>query len=108
MSPPSLGNVKDKWVQELRSYDTQTPILLVGTQTDLRDNQQKMQDLHKKKMRPVTQERAEQVPQYLKLIGYKECSAFTQEGLKDVFDEAIIIPLYPPQPNNQTKCCKVM
>ena len=108
MSPPSLDNVKDKWVPELRSHDTQTPILLVGTQADLRDNQQKLQDLQKKKMRPVTQERAEQVAQDLKLIGYKECSAFTQDGLKDVFDEAIMIALDPPQPDNQTNCCKFM
>ena len=47
MSPPSLDNVKDKWVPELRSHDTQTPILLVGTQADLRDTQQKLQDLQK-------------------------------------------------------------
>ena len=47
-------------------------------------------------MIPVTRERAEQVAQDLKLVGYKECSAFTQEGLKDVFDEAIMIALDPP------------
>ena len=73
MSPPSLENVKDKWVPELRSHDTQTPILLVGTQADLRDNQQKLQDMEKKKMRPVTQEKAEKLAQDLKLVGSKEC-----------------------------------
>ena len=98
--------MKDKWVPKLRSHDTQTPILLVGTQANIRDNQQKQQDLQKKKMIPVTRERAEQVAQDLKLV--KECSAFTQEGLKDVFEEAIMIALDPPQANNQTKCCKVM
>ena len=47
MSLPSLDNVKDKWVAELRSHDTQTPILLVGTQADLQDSQQKLQDMQK-------------------------------------------------------------
>ena len=106
MSPPSLDNVQDKWVPELRSHNPQTPILLVGTQTDLRENEQKLQDLQKKKMRPVRKERAEQLAEDLKLFGYKECSAFTQDGLKDVFDEAIMIALDPPKPEENNNCCR--
>ena len=108
MSPPSLDNVQDKWVPELRSHNPQTPILLVGTQTDLRENEQKLQDLQKKKMRPVRKERAEQLAEDLKLFGYKECSAFTQDGLKDVFDEAIMIALDPPKPAEKNNCCRMM
>ena len=108
MSPPSLDNVQDKWVPELRSHNPQTPILLVGTQTDLRENEQKLQDLQKKKMRPVRKERAEQLAEDLKLFGYKECSAFTQDGLKDVFDEAIMIALDPPKPEKMNNCCRMM
>ena len=108
MSPPSLENVEDKWVPELRSHNPQTPILLVGTQTDLRENQQKLQDLQKMKMRPVRLERAEQVAEDLKLVGYKECSAVTQDGLKGVFDEAIMIALDPPQPDKKNNCCRMM
>ena len=108
MSPPSLDNVQDKWVPELRSHNPQTPILLVGTQTDLRENEQKLQDLQKKKMRPVRKERAEQLAEDLKLFGYKECSAFTQDGLKDVFDEAIMIALDPPKPEEKNYCCRMM
>jgi cell division control protein 42 len=107
MSPVSLENVQAKWVPELRSHNPQTPILLVGTQTDLRENQQKLQDLLKKKMRPVRLERAEQVADDLKLVGYKECSAVTQDGLKSVFDEAIMIALDPPKPEAKN-CCPIM
>ena len=59
-------------------------------------------------MRPVRLERAEQVAEDLKLVGYKECSAVTQDGLKSVFDEAIMIALDPPQPDIKNFCCKIM
>ena len=108
MSPPSLDNVQDKWVPELRSHNPQTPILLVGTQTDLRQDEQKLQDLQKKKHRPVSKERAEQVVEDLKLVGYKECSAYTQDGLKDVFDEAIMLALDPPSLDKKKICCSTM
>ena len=41
----------------------------------------------------------------LKLQGYKECSAFTQDGLKNVFDEALIIGLDPPKKPKPSRLC---
>ena len=89
-------------------HNPQTPILLVGTQADLRENQQKLQDLQKKKMKPVRLDQAEKVAEDFKLDGFKECSAFTQEGLKDVFDEAIMIALDPPKQDAKMRCCVLM
>ena len=89
---------------ELRSHNPKTPILLVGTQTDLRENEKKLQELQKKKGKPVRLDQAEKVAKDLQLYGYKECSAMTQEGLKDVFDESIMIALDPPKPEQNMKC----
>ena len=35
-SPESLRNAKGKWIKEIRRY-TDSPVLLVGTKADLRD-----------------------------------------------------------------------
>merc|ERR1719238_2506297 len=38
ISPTSYRNVSDKWIPEIRHYCPNTPILVVGTKTDLRDD----------------------------------------------------------------------
>ena len=62
-------------------------------------------DLQKVKKKPIPASEAESLVKKLKLKGYKECSAFTQDGLKDVFDEALIIALDPPTKYSQRSIC---
>jgi len=43
--PTSLYNVRDKWLPEIRKYLPKVPIVLVGTQIDLRTNLDVLVDL---------------------------------------------------------------
>uniref|UniRef100_A0A8C5MPR5 Cell division control protein 42 homolog n=1 Tax=Leptobrachium leishanense TaxID=445787 RepID=A0A8C5MPR5_9ANUR len=88
VSPSSFENVKEKWVPEITHHCPKTPFLLVGTQIDLRDD-------------PST---IEKLARDLKAVKYVECSALTQKGLKNVFDEAILAALEPPEPKKKRKC----
>jgi cell division control protein 42 len=66
------------------------PCLIVGTQTDLRDDQSVIKRLQKQNMWPVKKEHGIQLVDELKGLGavkYVECSALKQDKVKDVFDE---------------------
>ena len=86
-SPASFENVKEKWFPEVRHHCPGVPCLVVGTQVDLRDDPQVIEKLQRQKQRPVTAEHGERLARELGAVKYVECSALTQKGLKNVFDE---------------------
>ncbi|KAH8326808.1 hypothetical protein KR059_012453, partial [Drosophila kikkawai] len=123
VSPSSFENVKEKvrivlyamattltvilrfqWVPEITHHCQKTPFLLVGTQIDLRDETSTLEKLAKNKQKPITMEQGEKLAKELKAVKYVECSALTQKGLKNVFDEAILAALEPPEPTKKRKC----
>ena len=101
VSPSSFENVKEKWVPEITHYRQKTPFLLVGTQIDLRDDAVTIEKLAKNKQKPLSLEMGEKLAKELRAVKYLECSALTQKGLKNVFDEAI---LAAPEPAKRRKC----
>jgi cell division control protein 42 len=75
-----------------------TPIILCGTKIDLRNSNPKS----------LGQKEGETLATKIKAVKYVECSAMTREGLKDVFDEAILAALYPPAPAAKTNKCLLL
>lgn len=104
VSPASYENVREKWVPEIRHHCPSTPFLVVGTQVDLRDDPTSLEKLAKQKLKPITHEMGEKLAKDLKAVKYVECSALTQKGLKNVFDEAILAALEPPEQPKKKKC----
>lgn len=93
-----------QWVPEISHHCPKTPFLLVGTQIDLRDDLATLEKLNKNKLKPISLEAAERQSKELKAVKYVECSALTQKGLKNVFDEAILAALEPPEEKKKKKC----
>ena len=81
-----------------------SPRLVVGTQIDLRDDKVIIEKLRRQRLRPITAEQGERLARELKAVKYVECSALTQRGLKNVFDEAIVAALEPPVIKKSKKC----
>lgn len=103
--------------------------MIVGTQTDLRDDPSVREKLAKQKMSPVRKEDGERMAKELGAVKYVECSALTQYKLKDVFDEvctvtfdlirspekspsnklqAIVAALEPPTPKKKSHKCLIL
>ncbi|KAE8230226.1 hypothetical protein CF326_g4780 [Tilletia indica] len=103
-SPASFENVKEKWFPEVHHHCPGVPCLIVGTQVDLRDDPATVDKLARSKQRPVSFDQGERLARELGAVKYVECSALTQKGLKNVFDEAIVAALEPPVVRKKTKC----
>jgi Ras-related C3 botulinum toxin substrate 1 len=88
--PPSFDNVLSKWYHEIIHHVPDVPILLVGTKVDLRENREIVMDMYKKqKWNPVTYEQGMYKAKEIGAFCYRECSAFTQRGLNEIFIDAI-------------------
>jgi len=96
-SPLSFKNVVEKWYPEITQHmDSKPPILLVGTKSDLRGKQSAVDSLKAAGEEPITQEDGQSLKEEIFAHKYLECSALTQEGLANVFEEAIRVVLFPP------------
>ncbi|PSS10201.1 Rac-like GTP-binding protein [Actinidia chinensis var. chinensis] len=95
ISKASYENIYKKWIPELRHYATTTPIVLVGTKLDLREDKQYLSDHPGVTLISTTQ--AKELRKMIGAAAYIECSSKTQQNVKLVFDTAIKVALRPPK-----------
>jgi len=81
-SPSSFENVKNKWYPEIQHHAPGVPFILVGTKVDMRTEGASPDKF-------VSNSQGQALKDELKAFKYLECSALTQQNLKQVFDEAI-------------------
>jgi len=110
VSPPSFENVRTKWFPEISHHSPSTSILLVGTKLDLREDVATIERLRERRMAPIAYSQGVQMARDIKAVKYLECSALTQKGLKNVFDEAIRAVLSPPRlaPKRKPNSCVIV
>lgn len=78
---------------------------LLGTKIDLRDDRETLNNLADQGLSPIKREQGQKLANKIRAVKYMECSALTQRGLKQVFDEAVRAVLRPePQKRRQRKC----
>lgn len=72
---------------------------------DLREDKDTIVKLRMKSQSPITYPEGLQMAKEIGAVRYLECSALTQKGLKNVFDEAIRAVLSPnPIKKKKSKC----
>ncbi|XP_054696707.1 rho-related GTP-binding protein RhoG isoform X1 [Grus americana] len=103
-SPPSYENVKHKWYPEVCHHCPSVPILLVGTKKDLRNNPETMKRLKEQNQAPITTQQGISLSKQIRAVKYLECSALNQEGIKDVFTEAVRAVLNPVPAKPKKPC----
>jgi len=104
ISQSSFENVKTKWVPEIQHHAPGVPILLVGTKSDLRKDENTKKQLASRSQEMVQTASAEGMAKEVGATKYLECSALTQEGLKQVFDDAIRAAMTKPDGKKGGKC----
>ncbi|KAG5844704.1 ras homolog family member Gb [Anguilla anguilla] len=107
-SPPSYENVKHKWHPEVTHHCPSVPILLVGTKKDLRSDPEVLKKLKEQNQTAVTQQQGAALARQIHALKYLECSALNQEGVKEVFAEAMRAFLNPQPPASGKKTCVLL
>ena len=108
-STTSFDNVKQKWFPEVKHHCPNVPIILIGTKLDLREDKDTIAKLAEKSQEAVSYSKGLALQKDIEAVKYQECSALTQKGLKQVFDEAIRAVLCPPkQTKKKSKGCLLL
>jgi len=106
VSPPSFEAVQQKWVPELRHHCPNVPILLVGTKSDLRQDEDAISKLKEKRLNPIETKQANECVRELGLCGYIEVSVVSLSNIQEVFEEAVLAVITPRNTSDtkETRC----
>ncbi|GCB65698.1 ras homolog gene family, member Gd [Scyliorhinus torazame] len=103
-SPSSYANVRHKWQPEVLHHCPNVPILLVGTKKDLRNDSETIKKLKEQSLSPTTMHQGVTLAKQIRAVKYLECSALNQDGIREVFVEAVRAVLYPHRKKKSKNC----
>lgn len=116
-----------QWISEVLHFCQGLPIILVGCKKDLRHDPKTIEELHKTSQKPVTPEQVcdeikspfrlactgrvansdfqgEEVRKKIGAYKYLECSARTNDGVREVFEAATRAALLTKAHKKKSKC----
>ena len=99
-APDSLDNISDKWAPEIKQFCPETPVVLVGMKTDLRSNKDTWSRLGRISRIPVTSQQGQDIGRKIRAYKYVECSAKSNEGVRELFKTATRAALYGGRKKN--------
>jgi len=100
--PDSFYNVKQKWLEELKKSSPDTPFILVGTKTDLRDKEEVVKKLAEKNKEPISAKEGKKRAKEIKAKLYMECNAKELGSVNEVFRSALKIVMDPLKEKKKT------
>eukprot|EP01127_Copromyxa_protea_P000146 TRINITY_DN10140_c0_g1_i1.p1 TRINITY_DN10140_c0_g1~~TRINITY_DN10140_c0_g1_i1.p1 ORF type:complete len:195 (+),score=33.34 TRINITY_DN10140_c0_g1_i1:3-587(+) len=88
ISPYSFDNVRTKWLPEVSRYcDEKAKIVLVGTKRDMRNDEDALDRLSKRKLAPISFQQGVEMKKAVSAAAYVECSSKDATSLNEVFEE---------------------
>lgn len=91
-SSNSLTNITQQWMPEINQYCPKTPVLLVATKIDIRNDLNAKFGLWlKKKTIVINASKGRALAEEIQAYGYFECSAKTWEGVDNLFRYAVSV-----------------
>lgn len=108
VQPKSFKNVKEKWLPRIRDYLGDIPLVLVATQTDLRNNASVVRKLKKDGLKPVSREEGTAFSKRINSACYVETSPDMERRMKTVMNKAISSVLLPPSDRTVIMSCNIL
>jgi small GTP-binding protein len=97
VNPDSFKNITTKWVPTFSRQCPKVPIVLVGTQIELRNDTEMLNKLTVERLTSfISYEEGMLKAREIKAASYLECSTVTLEGVQEVFHEAIRVAMRQP------------
>jgi len=87
--PSSAENVRAKWLTEVRTHCPDTPLFLIGSQIDLRENPKTIEALAQRKEKVISTTQGQQLAKDIKAFGYSELCSKTGNGYTYIFDQVL-------------------
>lgn len=97
----SLENISIVYLPEIRYVCPQTPLILVGTKSKLRDKIIENPELEKPSQKPISNKDIKRLSKTLRLNGYFECDVDEYLNIDELFDSAIKTAIVP---SKSSKC----